>query len=133
MSDFEPASIIQQVEPLKKLLDTRNRLRDLVSKVDRSAELERILEQVLKNTADLQRLSSELGVKSDGGRTRCAAPSRRTIAKSPNGESDTWPQVNDRSRQSAPADRISGPASWMRPLARPKQTEPDRARELFRR
>ena len=53
LSDFEPASIIQQVEPLKKLLETRNRLRDLVSKVDRSAELEGILEQVLKNTADL--------------------------------------------------------------------------------
>ena len=62
LSDFEPASIIQQVEPLKRLLETRNRLRDLVSKVDRSAELEGILEQVLKNTADLQRLSSELGV-----------------------------------------------------------------------
>jgi type VI secretion system protein ImpB len=65
LSDFEPANIIQQVEPLKRLLETRNRLRDLVSKVDRSADLEGILEQVLKNTADLQRLSSELGVTSD--------------------------------------------------------------------
>jgi type VI secretion system protein ImpB len=65
MSDFEPASIIQQVEPLKKLLETRNRLRDLVSKVDRSAELEGILEQVLKNEPDLKKLSSELGVQGD--------------------------------------------------------------------
>lgn len=67
LSDFEPANIIQQVEPLKKLLETRNRLRDLASKVDRSAELEGILEQVLKNTSDLQRLSSELGLASEGG------------------------------------------------------------------
>lgn len=67
LADFEPASVIQQVEPLKKLLETRNRLRDLISKVDRSAELEGILEQVLKNTADLQKLSSELGVKVDEG------------------------------------------------------------------
>ena len=74
LSDFEPANIIQQVEPLKRLLETRNRLRDLVSKVDRSAELEGILEQVLKNTADLQRLSSELGVNIGAGGDSPAAP-----------------------------------------------------------
>ena len=62
LSDFEPASVIRQVEPLQKLLDVRNRLRDLASKVDRSAELEGILEQVLKNTDDFKKLSSELGV-----------------------------------------------------------------------
>jgi type VI secretion system protein ImpB len=60
MNDFEPASVIRQVEPLQKLLDMRNRLRDLASKVDRSAELEGILEQVLKNTDDFKKLSSEL-------------------------------------------------------------------------
>jgi type VI secretion system protein ImpB len=67
LSDFEPANIIQQVEPLKKLLETRNHLRDLISKVDRSAELEGILEQVLKNTEDLEKLSTELGVKAAAG------------------------------------------------------------------
>jgi type VI secretion system protein ImpB len=67
LSDFEPANIIKQVEPLKKLLETRNRLRDLVSKVDRSAELENILEKVLKDPEDLAKLSSELGVKTEGG------------------------------------------------------------------
>ena len=60
LSDFEPANVIRQVEPLQKLLDMRNRLRDLASKVDRSAELEGILEQVLKNTDDFKKLSSEL-------------------------------------------------------------------------
>ncbi len=65
LSDFEPANIIKQVEPLKKLLETRNRLRDLISKVDRSTELEGILEKVLKDPADLAKLSSELGVKGE--------------------------------------------------------------------
>jgi type VI secretion system protein ImpB len=60
LSDFEPANVIKQVEPLQKLLDMRNRLRDLASKVDRSAELEGILEQVLKNTDDFKKLASEL-------------------------------------------------------------------------
>jgi type VI secretion system protein ImpB len=67
LRDFEPASIIQQVEPLRKLLDMRNRLRDLASKADRSAELENILEKVLKNTDDLQKLSAELGASGGAG------------------------------------------------------------------
>ncbi len=37
----------QQVEPLKKLLETRDKLRDLLTKVDRSEDLEKVLEQVL--------------------------------------------------------------------------------------
>ncbi len=69
MSDFEPAQIIKQVEPLRKLLESRNRLRDLSSKVDRSGELEGILEQVLKNKGDLQKLVSELGVDAGDDQT----------------------------------------------------------------
>src|SRR5881227_3922627 len=33
MEDFEPASIVNQVEPLRKLLETRNKLRDMLTKV----------------------------------------------------------------------------------------------------
>ena len=69
LADFEPASIIDQVPALKQLLETRNRLRDLISKVDRSAELEGILEQVLKNTGDLHKLSSELGIQTPADRS----------------------------------------------------------------
>jgi len=65
LSDFAPASIIQQVEPLRRLLEMRDRLRDLGSKVDRSAELEGVLEKVLKNTDELKKLSAELGASSD--------------------------------------------------------------------
>ncbi|MCA9161301.1 MAG: type VI secretion system contractile sheath small subunit, partial [Planctomycetales bacterium] len=35
MDDFAPANVARQVEPLKKLLDTRDKLRDLLTKVDR--------------------------------------------------------------------------------------------------
>ena len=61
MQDFEPASIVDQVEPLKKLLETRNSLRDLLTKADRSEDLEGLLERVLKNTDDLKEVSKELG------------------------------------------------------------------------
>lgn len=60
LDDFEPGAIVEQVEPLRRLLAARNKLRDLLSKVDRSEDLERLLEEVLKNTDMLQSLSSEL-------------------------------------------------------------------------
>jgi type VI secretion system protein ImpB len=63
IEDFEPAKIVEQIPALKNLLDTRNKLRDLLTKVDRSEELEILLEQVLQNTDELKQLSSELGVK----------------------------------------------------------------------
>ena len=61
MEDFEPGSIVDQVEPLRKLLAVRNKLRDLMSKVDRSEELESLLEEVLQNTEKLSALAGELG------------------------------------------------------------------------
>lgn len=65
MEDFEPAKVAEQIEPLKKLIETRDKLRDLTTKVDRSADLENVLEQVLSNSENLKQLSGELGV--DGG------------------------------------------------------------------
>src|SRR4051812_3847842 len=62
MDDFEPARVAEQVPALKALLDTRNKLRDLMSKADRSEQLEALLEQVLKNESELQSLSQEIGV-----------------------------------------------------------------------
>ncbi len=62
MQDFEPAAIVNQVEPLRQLMETRNKLRDLMTKVDRSEELENILEEVLKNTDNLTQLAGELNL-----------------------------------------------------------------------
>jgi type VI secretion system protein ImpB len=66
MEDFEPHRIVEQLEPLKKLMDTRNKLRDLLTKADRSEDLEAILEDVLSNTNALSSLSNELGVDNGG-------------------------------------------------------------------
>ncbi len=66
MADFEPTNVARQVAPLQKLLETRDKLRDLLTKIDRSEDLEAVLEQVLKNTEDLKKLSSELGVDVSG-------------------------------------------------------------------
>lgn len=68
MEDFEPSRIVEQVEPLKKLLETRDKLRDLLTKVDRSDELEGLLEKILKEGKDgtgIKELADKLGA--DGG------------------------------------------------------------------
>jgi len=67
IEDFEPARVAEQVPALKALLDTRNKLRDLMSKVDRSEQLESLLEQILKNENELKSLSGELGIGKQEG------------------------------------------------------------------
>ncbi len=65
MDDFEPAAVVSQVEPLRKLMETRNKLRDLSTKADRSEALEEIIERVLTNEADLSELAEAVGAESD--------------------------------------------------------------------
>jgi len=62
MEDFDPAQVANQVEPLKKLLATRQKLSDLMSKVDRSEELESILENILQDQDKLNKLGGDLGI-----------------------------------------------------------------------
>jgi len=49
------------------LLETRNKLRDLMSKVDRSEQLESLLEQILTNENELKSLSGQLGLEKKEG------------------------------------------------------------------
>ena len=67
IEDFEPARVAEQVPALKALLDTRNKLRDLMSKVDRSEKLESLLEQILTNENELKSLSGQLGLEKKEG------------------------------------------------------------------
>ncbi len=67
IEDFEPAKIVEQVEPLRKLLDTRNRLRELMSAVDRADGLEGELEKLLQDAEQLKKLAGEMGVEADSG------------------------------------------------------------------
>lgn len=60
VADFEPEAIVNQVEPLRKLLETRNQLRDLLTKADRSEELEDLLEKILTSNEELSKLASDI-------------------------------------------------------------------------
>ncbi|QUM84098.1 MULTISPECIES: type VI secretion system contractile sheath small subunit [unclassified Moritella] len=63
MNDFHPERLVQQIDPLKQLVETRNQLKELLSKADRSRDLERLLKEVLQSTDSIQHLAEELGVK----------------------------------------------------------------------
>lgn len=59
MEDFRPESVVQQIEPLRKLQEARGKLHDLRSKVAGSEKLEDILNEVLASTEKLAELSQK--------------------------------------------------------------------------
>jgi type VI secretion system protein ImpB len=56
MADFRPESVVQQVAPLKGLLEARTKLADLRNKLAGNDRLEDILSEVLSNTEKLDGL-----------------------------------------------------------------------------
>ncbi len=67
IEDFEPQNLVNQIEPLKQLLAARGKLRDLMSKADRSEELEGVLEEILQNADKVASISEELGLNKKAG------------------------------------------------------------------
>jgi type VI secretion system protein ImpB len=70
LDDFDPGRIVEQIPALKSLQDSRDKLRDLLTTMDQSDDLEARLEAILKDTAKVQQAASELGVSGnnpDGG------------------------------------------------------------------
>lgn len=68
MEDFEPQSVVEQIEPLKKLIDLRRKLSKLRGSLYGNDKLEQILQQVLNDNQKLKRLREELGLpESDAG------------------------------------------------------------------
>lgn len=61
IEDFEPQNVITQIDSLQNLLDMRNKLRDLFTKIDRSEDLAEILDGVLQNADELKQIQADLG------------------------------------------------------------------------
>ncbi|RZL00434.1 MAG: type VI secretion system contractile sheath small subunit [Rubrivivax sp.] len=59
IDDFRPESLVEQVEPLRKLLEARTKLSDLRNKMAGNEKLEDVLGDVLSNTEQLQKLGAE--------------------------------------------------------------------------
>jgi type VI secretion system protein ImpB len=60
IDDFRPEAVVQQVEPLKKLLEARTKLADLRNKLAGNEKLEDILSDVLASTEKLDALTKQV-------------------------------------------------------------------------
>jgi type VI secretion system protein ImpB len=63
IEDFEPDNVVQQIEPLRKLVEARKKLSDLRSKMDGNEKLESMLEDIISNADKQKELSQALGVE----------------------------------------------------------------------
>lgn len=59
MDDFRPEAVVEQVEPLRRLLEARSKLSDLRNKLAGNEKLEDLLGEVLSSTEQLMKLSAE--------------------------------------------------------------------------
>lgn len=66
MADFSPENVARQVEPMAKLLETREKLKSLLGKLEGNDKLDGLLQQVLDNSESRAALAKDLGVSADG-------------------------------------------------------------------
>jgi type VI secretion system protein ImpB len=65
MEDFEPLNVVKQVPAMKKLLEARGRLNDLLGKLDGNDDLDAKLQEIVANTESLKKIKSEGGTVSE--------------------------------------------------------------------
>ena len=65
LDDFSPEAVVQQVEPLRRLLEARTKLSDLRNKLAGNDKLEDVLSDVLNNTEKLKQLGQEAGTRQE--------------------------------------------------------------------
>ncbi len=65
MDDFRPEAVVEQVEPLRRLLEARTRLSDLRAKMASNEKLEDLLVDALASTDKLTQLNAEVAPQAD--------------------------------------------------------------------
>ncbi|MCO2033568.1 type VI secretion system contractile sheath small subunit [Pseudomonas aeruginosa] len=58
IEDFDPVNLVKQVVPLRRLFEARQRLRDLLPKLDGNDDLDQLLQDVVANTEGLQEIKA---------------------------------------------------------------------------
>lgn len=66
MEDFEPQNLAEQVEPLRKLIELRRKLANLRSSLYGNDKLEKMLQKILNDHSELDKLRSEVGLPEAG-------------------------------------------------------------------
>ena len=58
IDDFRPEQVVQQIEPLRKLFEARQRLNDLLAKLDGNDDLDVLLQDIAANTDSQQQIKA---------------------------------------------------------------------------
>jgi type VI secretion system protein ImpB len=69
MEDFEPTQVAKQIKPLNDLLDLRTKLSDLRGSLQGNDKLDDLLQGVLRDTANLDKLKAEVAKTRGEGAT----------------------------------------------------------------
>jgi type VI secretion system protein ImpB len=75
MDDFDPARVAGQIAPLKELLEMRQRLTQLLSKMEGNDKLEQMLADVLTNTEKAMALARQMGI--EAAQTEASKPEEK--------------------------------------------------------
>lgn len=67
MNDFSPEAIVQNIDPLRQLVEARARLTDLRNKISTSEKLEDLLDEVLRNTEQVRQLGQQQSDQKQSG------------------------------------------------------------------
>jgi type VI secretion system protein ImpB len=62
LDDFHPEQVVKQVSPLQKLVEARQKLSDLLNRLDGNDKLDELLQGVIASTESMQQLGKEAGV-----------------------------------------------------------------------
>jgi type VI secretion system protein ImpB len=65
LDDFHPEHVAGQIAPIKKLIEARKKLSDLLNKLDGNERLGELLQDVISSTGSLQKIGEEVGVKKE--------------------------------------------------------------------
>jgi len=72
LDDFGPEAVAQQVEPIRKLVEARQRLNELARKINSNDKLDQLLQAVVQNTDALRDLSEANKTDNPGAGARDA-------------------------------------------------------------
>jgi type VI secretion system protein ImpB len=62
MKDFEPEAVVKQIDPLRQLLEVRDKLKDLESRTEGNDRLAEQLDMILESSSVRDKLKQELSV-----------------------------------------------------------------------
>ena len=69
MDDFHPERVAEQVGPVRKLVEARKRLSEMLNKLDGNDQLDELLQDIISSTESLEKLSKEAGAQKNEDKT----------------------------------------------------------------